>query len=241
MNHNLPTILPLYDALALGWFFFCWIGYAVYADRRRKGSLSLASALHEYRLRWMARVLERENRIADTVVLQTVMRSDNLFITTTLFIIAGLIGGLNAVDRVQTLVSGIGFIATSSHETWQLKMLILIGIFIYAFFKFTWSLRQFNFTLMLFASAPMPSEREAPDRAEFVTRAATMVTHGFASFNRGLRAYFFGLAALAWFIQPWALVLATSWVVVVLYARDFRSETLMTLAGPVTGPRGDPF
>ena len=39
-----------------------------------------------------------------------------------------------------------------------------------------------------------------------------MVTHGFASFNRGLRAYFFGLAALAWFIQPWAFVLATSWV-----------------------------
>jgi uncharacterized membrane protein len=33
----------------------------------------------------------------------------------------------------------------------------------------------------------------------------------------GLRAYFFGLAALAWFIQPWALVLASSWVVLVLY------------------------
>ena len=48
-----------------------------------------------------------------------------------------------------------------------------------------------------------------------------------------LRAYFFGLAALAWFIQPWALVLATSWVVVVLYWRDSRSTTLATLAGPV--------
>ena len=40
------------------------------------------------------------------------------------------------------------------------------------------------------------------DRADFAPRAAMMVTHGFASFNRGLRAYFFGLAALAWFIQP---------------------------------------
>jgi uncharacterized membrane protein len=51
----------------------------------------------------------------------------------------------------------------------------------------------------------------------------------------GLRAYFFGLAALAWFIQPWALVLASSWVVAVLYWRDSRSATLATLAGPVTG------
>ena len=51
---------------------------------------------------------------------------------------------------------------------------------------------------MLFAPAPMPAEKDAPDRADF------------ASFNRGLRAYFFGLAALAWFIRPWAFVLATS-------------------------------
>ena len=50
-----------------------------------------------------------------------------------------------------------------------------------------------------------------------------------------LRAYFFGLAALAWFIQPWALVLASSWVVAVLYWRDSRSATLATLSGPVTG------
>ena len=186
MTFSLTSILPLPDMLALGWFFLCWVGYAWYADHRRWGTRELASVLHEYRLRWMRRVLERENRIADTVVLQTVMRSDNLFITTTLFIIAGLISSLGAVERVQAMVSGIGFIAVS-------------------------------------------------DRADFAPRAAMMVTHGFASFNRGLRAYFFGLAALAWFIQPWALVLAASWVVAVLYWRDSRSATLATLAGPVTG------
>jgi uncharacterized membrane protein len=190
--------------------------------------------LHEYRLRWMRRVLERENRIADTVVLQTVMRSCNLFITTTLFIMAGLISSLGAADRVQAMVSGIGFIAVSSRETLEVRLLVLIGIFVFAFFKFTWSLRQFNFTLMLFASAPMPAEKDAPDRADFAPRAAMMVAHCFASFNRGLRAYFFGLVALVWFIQPWALVLATSWVVAVLYWRDSRSATLATLAGPVT-------
>ena len=101
MTFSLTAILPLPDMLALGWFFLCWVGYAWYADHRRWGTRELASVLHEYRLRWMRRVLERENRIADTVVLQTVMRSDNLFITTTLFIIAGLISSLGAVERVQ--------------------------------------------------------------------------------------------------------------------------------------------
>ncbi len=42
-------------------------------------------------------------------------------------------------------------------------------------------------------------------------------------------------AALAWFIQPWALVLTTSWLVAVLYWRDSRSTTLATRAGPMTG------
>ena len=167
MAFSLTSILPLPDMLALGWFFLCWVGYAYYADQRRWGTRELASVLHKYRLRWMRRVLERENRIADTVVLQTVMRSDNLFITTTLFIIAGLISSLGAVERVQAMVSGIGFIAVSSRETLEVRILVLIGIFVFAFFKFTWSLRQFNFTLMLFASAPMPAEKDAPDRADF--------------------------------------------------------------------------
>ena len=82
---------------------------------------------------------------------------------------------------------------------------------------------------MLFASAPMPAEKDAPDRTDFAPRATMLVTHGVASFNRELRAHFFGLVALAWFIQPWALVVA------VLYWRDSRSATLATLAGPVTG------
>ena len=71
------------------------------------------------------------------------------------------------MDRVQAMVAGIGFIAVSSRETLELRILVLIGIFVFAFFKFTWSLRQFNFTLMLFASAPMPAEKDAPDRADF--------------------------------------------------------------------------
>ena len=73
MAFSLASILPLPDMLALGWFFLCWVGYAWYADHRRWGTRELASVLHEYRLRWMRRVLERENPIADTVVLQTLM------------------------------------------------------------------------------------------------------------------------------------------------------------------------
>ena len=134
------------------------------------------------------------------------------------------------------MVSGIGFIAVSSRETLEVRLLVLIGIFVFAFFKFTWSLRQFTHADAVRFGADAGGEGCAgPGRFRAGIDAVAMrVTHGFASFNRGLRAYFFGLAALAWFIQPWAFVLAASWVVAVLYWRDSRSATLATLAGPVT-------
>ncbi len=49
-------------------------------------------------------------------------------------------------------------------------------------------------------------------------------------FNRGIRAYYFGFAALAWFVSPAVFIGATLLILAVLYRRDFRSQTLATLA-----------
>ena len=45
------------------------------------------------------------------------------------------------------------------------------------------------------------------------------------SFNTGLRAYYFALAALAWFIQPWLFIGLTTWMLGVLLKRQLRSRT----------------
>ena len=48
-------------------------------------------------------------------------------------------------------------------------------------------------------------------------------------FNDGIRAYYFALAELSWFFHPWALMLSTAWVVLVLYRREFHSKALAIL------------
>ena len=48
-------------------------------------------------------------------------------------------------------------------------------------------------------------------------------------FNLGLRAYYFGMALLAWFIHPVAFAAASVWVVLVLYRREFSSEPALLL------------
>jgi uncharacterized membrane protein len=74
----------------------------------------------------------------------------------------------------------------------------------------------------------------APDRVSEETqriadRIARIATSTGRHFNGGLRAYYFGLAALSWFVHPWLFVSLTTWVVWVIYRREFRSRLLRTL------------
>ena len=50
--------------------------------------------------------------------------------------------------------------------------------------------------------------------------------------NRGLRSFYFAIAVLAWFIDPWLFIIATGWVVIVMYRREYRSEVVQVLNMP---------
>ena len=79
----------------------------------------------------------------------------------------------------------------------------------------------------------MPAPEQVNEEVERIAeRTARIATSTGRHFNGGLRAYYFGLAALSWFIHPWLFVLLTAWVVWVIYRREFRSRLLATLAMP---------
>lgn len=216
------------DLLALAWFFAIWIGYADFARRRSQRVPSLMSVMREYRREWWARIIERDMRIVDTSIVANLGNSATFFASTTLLILGGLLALLGTTDKVIAVVKGLPFNARASAELWEIKILLLVGIFVYAFFKFTWSLRQFNFTSVLIGAAPkVPQRTEAEDL--FVTRAAQLAHSASESFNYGLRAYYFGLAALTWFVNSGLFMIATAWIVAVLYWREFHSETLNLL------------
>ncbi|MBX9713717.1 MAG: DUF599 family protein, partial [Pseudomonadaceae bacterium] len=111
------------------------------------------------------------------------------------------------------------------------KLLCLAIVFVYAFFTFSWCMRQYNFAAVLVGSAPMAGERNVTDleRQAFATRAARVISMAANTFNFGLRAYYFGMATLAWFINPWFFMLVTAGVVLVLYQREFHSDVLAVM------------
>ena len=56
----------------------------------------------------------------------------------------------------------------------DLKLMLLLIIFVYAFFRFTWSMRQYTFGALLIASMPEAKVFESGDakREEYAERAA---------------------------------------------------------------------
>ena len=230
LSDSLPLV-PITDILAFVWFLSWWVGYTLFADRPGPGRRPTRQVMHEYRVRWMERMLERDNRMADINIVTAHMRSAMLFASITILILAGVMTILGNLGKVSAVVSGLSFATSATQEMLEIRTFTLMFIFIYAFFKYAWCLRQFNFTLLFIGAAPLPEEVNARERQYYPERGARLMDRGINTFNRGLRAYYFALALLAWFIGPFYLAVAVVWVIAVLYRRDFRSITLQTLSG----------
>lgn len=222
-------MIPLADIAALAFLVACWLGYARLADSTAWHPRSLSAAMNLHRLHWLQAVAERDNRVSDAALTGNLMRSVSFFASSTILILGGLVALFGALDRVHDLMSQLPLVVEASRHLNALKIGLLVLIFVRAFFAFTWSLRQFNYTCILIGGAPMPTA-DAAEKTAFVKRAARLHQLAGRSFNGGLRAYYFALASLCWFVHPWLFMAATALVVGVLYRREFKSKTLKSLA-----------
>ena len=223
--------LPWIDWVALLAFFGGWIAYARFASSRNVARPSLLSITNRERRRWMLQAAVRENRVLDGIVTQSLSASPQFFASTTILIIGGLLATLSASDKTPEIVAGIPFAARTSALVFDMKLVLLAAIFIYAFFRFTWSLRQYSFGVLLVASAPDHNQMagDGSAREAFADRAGRVMGLAAETFNDGLRAYYMAFAATAWFFSPWAMLAATATVLTVLYQREFGSQVLAVL------------
>jgi uncharacterized membrane protein len=229
------ALLPWIDWLALAAFFGGWVGYASFARRRATVVPSVLASTNRIRHQWMLQATWRDNRVIDGVVVQNLTTSPSFFASTTILIIGGLLAVLSAGEKAGELVRDIPFAVRTTALVFELKLAVLTAIFVYAFFRFTWSIRQYSFGALLVAAAPDAGQFAALGdgatvaREAFAHRAGRVVALAAETFNDGLRAYYMAFAAVAWFFSPLAFIGATAGVVWVLYQREFHSEVLGAL------------
>lgn len=225
------AILPWQDWAALSLFFFGWVAYAQFASRRARVQRTLLASTNHYRMHWMAQVTHRDQRIVDAAITQNLASSPSFWASTTILILGGLLAVLGTHDRASELVKDIPFAARTTLLVFDIKLLILLAVFIYAFFRFTWSMRVYSFGAILVGAAPNVDVFDSgrADRDEFIRRAGKLMGMAAESFADGLRAYYMSFAVIAWFVSPIFFALATLAVLWILYRREFLSDVLAVL------------
>ena len=131
---------------------------------------------------------------------------------------------MRSTDDVLNVVSTLPIGIQTTRMLWEMKAIGLAVIFVYAFFKFAWSYRLFNYVAILLGATPPPNETDTPEAEAHVLRTSRLFTAAGRHFNHGQRAFFFALGYLGWFVSPWVFMGATAAVVCVMWWRQFGSD-----------------
>jgi len=224
--------LQLIDIVSLAYFLCLWLGYARYAKYRAKkgGDVSLSRSLRSHREAWARRLLQREMRMTDASLLASQERVVGFFASTTLLLMAAVLTALTTSGQIAEITSHIPFAQPQSSGQIEAKLALLLVILIYAFFKVTWSLRQYGFAAVVMGAAPDVGEQLTPQQRDaFVCNFAKLMDSAGHDNNGGLRAYYFCLSVVCWLSGTLPFLLAATITVFVLYRREFRSGTVMSI------------
>lgn len=212
------------DLVALVWFLACWLGFGWLTDTSRFGRTSLSRRMEDQRRRWMAEMLQRDVRIVDTQIMASLQNGTAFFASTALLAIGASFTLLSQADRMLEVFRDLAIGTVASRGAIEFKILVLCVIYGYAFFKFGWAYRLFNYAAILIGTVPaVPFADETAARAA-ADRAAGMQIIAARHFNWGLRAFFFSIGLLGWFVGAWIFMATTTFILLVLLRRQYFSR-----------------
>ncbi|SLN36454.1 DUF599 domain-containing protein [Roseisalinus antarcticus] len=218
---DLLALLWPWDLAALALTFACagLTGFVIEHPPARRPSVSTLMA--EYRRDWMRSFAARDVRIFDSQILSSLRQGTNFFASTCILAIGGVLALVGNTDPL----SGLAEDLTTEHAPtllWQIKLLVVALFLSQGFLRFVWANRVFGYCAVVMAA--VPNDPEDVNVLPLAARAAELNIRAAINFNRGLRAVYFALAVVAWFLGPAALAaaaIAATWVVL---SREFASQ-----------------
>ena len=223
-------LFPVLDLVALAAFVLAWSAYTVAMEWSPHGKDALNARMHRFREVWMRRALEREARMVDTMIMASLQNGTAFFASTSLLAVGGALTLLRSTDDMLAVIGDLPLGIHVSRGQWEIKVIGLVIILIYAFFKFAWAYRLFNYVAILIGGMPHASEAGTPEANAHVKRTVRLFESAGRHFNRGQRALFFALGYLGWFAGPYAFMAATVATVIVMWRRQFASESRRAIA-----------
>ncbi len=224
-------IFPLLDMIAFAWFIVLIGAYELASMRESNQKLSIAGAVQSQRRAWMQRMSERDNRIVDGQLLGWLVNANAFFASTSVITIGGLAALLGYGDQARLIFQTLPYASPTSTALWEIKVLVLVAIMIFAFFKFAWAFRLSHYTVIMMGATPAHDSDDPDARRDHARRTADLLGLVGAHSNQGLRSFYYTIAGLLWFFHPIAFMIATSWVVLILVRRDHYSHSRAIILG----------
>ena len=214
------------DLAALAFFLVVWAFHSLATDGRLFNRVSLSAAMNRQRETWMRTMARRDLRMIDTSIMLGLQQGTAFFGSSSLIAIGGCFALIGSSDRVLNVLSDLPLSnAAAARPVFEVKVIGLILLLAYSFFKFGWSYRLFNYCSILIGAVPV--QKDEPGHAEetekAVQRAARMNVLAGKHFNAGLRMIFFSIGYLGWFVGPTVFALTTLLILAVLVRRQFFS------------------
>lgn len=220
MSSFSPLDLGAALTFVAAWLFMSWLTEASPVRRR-----SLTHAMNAHRRAWIEQMARRDLRMIDTQIMSGLQNGTAFFASTSLIAIGGAFTLLSATDQVLQVFADLPVATPFDRGAHEVKVLGLMVVYAYAFFKFGWAYRLFNYASILIGAVPGRDRLDEAETRQAIERAATMTVLAGRHFNRGLRAFFMSVGYLGWFAGPLPLVATTVFVLLVLVRRQFFSES----------------
>ena len=203
----------------------CYFAYNIIVPQVEKLRPSLSTIMNIQRRRWVANAALRESPF-DAILSGNIMGSVSFLASTAVLLILAIFAVFGQVPALMTALNSLTLERTYTTIEVQLHLLVMLTMYVLAFFAFTLSLRQFNhFCIMLGAL-----DHASPISEAEIDAITAMNALGARNFNSGVRAYYFSVATVAWFVSEWLPILACLATILILAHREFFSSSHRTAA-----------
>ncbi len=203
----------------------CYFAYNLLVPLIERRRPSLSVIMNMQRRRWVANATRRETPF-DAILAGNIMGSVSFLASTAVLLILAVFAVFGQMPMLMEALATIDLNRGYTTLEVQLHLVVMLAMFVLAFFAFTLALRQFNhFCIMLGAL-----DHAIPASDAEIDAITEMNALGARNFNSGIRAYYFSVSTVAWFVSDWLPIAVSLATVLVLAHREFFSSAHRTAA-----------
>jgi len=213
-------LLTLWDLVAVAFMLIVWQALGWWIEHPTAKHPSVTILMAQYRRDWMDQFVTRQPRIFDAQIISGLRQVTSFFASTCLLAIGGVLALVGNTDPLRGVAENVAQDAVPV-LIWQIKLLLVAFFLANGFLKFVWSNRVFGYCSVMMAA--VPNDADNPLAYPRARQAAELNIRAAVNFNRGLRAMYFALGAMAWLIGPLALFIAALITIWLVWSREFAS------------------